>query len=183
MSDPVDASAYNVVGEPYGKAVAILKNMGVKATFGGSRGSALPQAECLVDQQKVNSNGRMVLMLDCTKEAAEARRRGGAGRWPEGGLQRRHHGDRDAGGPAARHAHPGGLTSDAHQMMRSASPGRQTSNSLSICDDQSGSENGHHTPSLPRTPLGSSIAAVMALISSWSSLTGATRLSESSLTS
>ena len=70
-SQPVDASAYNVVGEPYGKAVAILKNMGVKTTFGGSRGSALPQAECLVDQQKVNSNGRMVLMLDCTKEAAE----------------------------------------------------------------------------------------------------------------
>ena len=66
VSDPVDTSAYNVVGEPYGKAVAILKNMGVKATFGGSRGSALPQAECLVDQQKVNSNGRMLLMLDCT---------------------------------------------------------------------------------------------------------------------
>ena len=73
VSDPVDASAYNVVGEPYGKAVAILKNMGVKATFGGSRGSALPQAECLVDQQKVNSNGKMQLMLDCTlREAAEA---------------------------------------------------------------------------------------------------------------
>ena len=70
-SEPVDASAYNVVGEPYGKAVAILKNMGVKATFGGSRGSALPQAECLVDQQKVNSNGRMVLMLDCTAKAAK----------------------------------------------------------------------------------------------------------------
>jgi hypothetical protein len=72
VSDPVDTSAYNVVGEPYGKAVAILKNMGVKATFGGSRGSALPQAECLVDQQKVNSSGKMLLMLDCTAKAAEA---------------------------------------------------------------------------------------------------------------
>ena len=72
-SQPVDASAYNVVGEPYGKAVAILKNMGVKATFGGSRGSALPQAECLVDQQKVNSNGRMVLMLDCTQGGRRSR--------------------------------------------------------------------------------------------------------------
>ena len=72
-SDPqTDMSAYNVVGEPYGKAVAILRNMGVKATFGGSRGSALPQSECLVDQQKVNSNGSMLLMLDCTAEAAEA---------------------------------------------------------------------------------------------------------------
>ena len=71
VSDPVDTSAYNVVGEPYGKAVAILKNMGVKATFGGSRGSALPQAECLVDQQKVTSS-KMLLMLDCTAKAAEA---------------------------------------------------------------------------------------------------------------
>ena len=70
-SQPVDASAYNVVGEPYGKAVAILKNMGVKTTFGGSRGSALPQAECLVDRQKV-TNGKMLLMLDCTAKAAEA---------------------------------------------------------------------------------------------------------------
>ena len=71
-SDPqTDMSAYNVVGEPYGKAVAILRNMGVKATFGGSRGSALPQSECLVDQQKVNSNGKMLLMLDCTEKAAE----------------------------------------------------------------------------------------------------------------
>ena len=72
VPDPVDTSAYNVVGEPYGKAVAILRNMGVKATFGGSRGSALPQSECLVDQQKVNSNGKMLLMLDCTAKAAEA---------------------------------------------------------------------------------------------------------------
>lgn len=49
-----DVSSFNVVGEPYVKAVAILKSQGVKATFGGSRGSVLPQAQCLVDSQKVN---------------------------------------------------------------------------------------------------------------------------------
>jgi hypothetical protein len=69
-SEPnVDMSAYNVVGEPYAKAVAILKSMNVKATFGGSFGSDLPQSQCIVDQQKVSS-GKMLLMLDCTAEAA-----------------------------------------------------------------------------------------------------------------
>jgi len=66
-----DTSSYNVVGEPYIKALAILKSQGVKATFGGSRGSVLPQAQCLVDSQKVNSSGKMILMLDCTKDAAD----------------------------------------------------------------------------------------------------------------
>ncbi|HTM84579.1 MAG TPA: hypothetical protein VL179_06695 [Mycobacterium sp.] len=69
-SDPGGGS-YNVVGEPYLKALSILKSQGVKATFGGSFGSALPQAQCLVDSQKVNSSGKMLLMLDCTEEAAE----------------------------------------------------------------------------------------------------------------
>ena len=70
-SDPeVDMNKYNVLGEPYGKAVAILRNMGISAAFGGSRGSALPQAACLVDQQKVSS-GRMLLLLDCTEKAAQ----------------------------------------------------------------------------------------------------------------
>ncbi|GAB5899877.1 hypothetical protein [Mycolicibacterium sp.] len=66
-----DVSSFNVVGEPYVKAVAILKSQGVKSTFGGSRGSVLPQAQCLVDSQKVNSSGKMILMLDCTQEAAD----------------------------------------------------------------------------------------------------------------
>lgn len=70
-SDP-DMSMYNVIGEPYAKALAILKGMGVRATFGGSRGSALPQSQCLVDSQKLNSSGKMLLMLDCTPAAAEA---------------------------------------------------------------------------------------------------------------
>ncbi|MCV7289935.1 hypothetical protein H7J87_31885 [Mycolicibacterium wolinskyi] len=69
-SEPTAASI-NVVGEPYMKALSILKSQGVKATFGGSFGSALPQAECLVDSQKVNSSGKMILMLDCSAEAAE----------------------------------------------------------------------------------------------------------------
>lgn len=66
-----DMSGYNVIGEPYVKAVQILKAQGVKATFGGSFGSALPQSQCLVDSQKV-TGGRMVLMLDCSPAAAEA---------------------------------------------------------------------------------------------------------------
>ena len=66
-----DASSYNVLGEPYQKALQILKSQGVKAYFGGSFGSELPQAQCLVDQQKVTSGGRMLLMLDCSQKAAD----------------------------------------------------------------------------------------------------------------
>lgn len=79
MSQPV--SSYNVVGEPYQKALQILKSQGVKAYFGGSFGSVLPQAQCLVDQQKVTSAGRMLLMLDCSQEAADllAQQGGGGG--------------------------------------------------------------------------------------------------------
>ena len=44
MSQPgQDMSSYNVVGEQYGKALQILKSQGVKAYFGGSFGSVLPQ--------------------------------------------------------------------------------------------------------------------------------------------
>jgi hypothetical protein len=68
-SQPGASAAVNVVGEPYMKALQILKSQGVKAYFGGSFGSALPQAQCLVDSQKVTSNGRMLLMLDCSEAA------------------------------------------------------------------------------------------------------------------
>ena len=64
LSQPQDMSSYNVVGEPYSKALAILKSQNVKAFFGGSFGSVLPQSQCLVDQQKVTSGGRMLLMLE-----------------------------------------------------------------------------------------------------------------------
>jgi hypothetical protein len=66
-----DANSIDVRGEPYGKALQILKSQNVKAFFGGSHGSVLPQAQCLVDQQKVTSGGRMYLQLDCTQEAAD----------------------------------------------------------------------------------------------------------------
>jgi hypothetical protein len=68
MSQP---NSLNVVGEPYNRALQILKSQGVKAYFGGSVGSVLPQAQCLVDQQKVTSGGRMLLMLDCSQKAAD----------------------------------------------------------------------------------------------------------------
>jgi hypothetical protein len=70
-SDPADYSSYNVVGEPYIKALAILKSQGVKGQFAGSFGSALQQSQCLVDSQKVNSSGKMLLTLDCSAAAAE----------------------------------------------------------------------------------------------------------------
>ena len=66
-----DGSSLNVVGEPYNKALQILKSQGVKAYFGGSFGSVLPQAQCLVDQQKVTAGGRMLLSLDCSQNAAD----------------------------------------------------------------------------------------------------------------
>lgn len=82
MSDPQsDASSVNVVGEPYNQARKILRSQGVRASFGGSVGSALPQAECLVDSQKMNSNGKVLLMLDCSEEAAEQAENAG----PSGG--------------------------------------------------------------------------------------------------
>jgi hypothetical protein len=61
----------NVVGEPYAKALQILKAQGYKAYFGGSFGSVLPQSECLVDKQKITSEGRILLMLDCSQKAAD----------------------------------------------------------------------------------------------------------------
>lgn len=65
------STSVNVVGEPYMKALAILKSQGIKATFGGSFGGVLPQSQCLVDSQKVSSAGKMILMLDCSEAAAQ----------------------------------------------------------------------------------------------------------------
>lgn len=70
LSQP-DQSSLNVVGEPFNKALQILKSQGVKAYFGGSFGSVLPQAQCLVDQMKQTSEGRVLLMLDCSQKAAD----------------------------------------------------------------------------------------------------------------
>ena len=57
-----------MVGEPYAKAVAILHAEGVKATFGGSVGSDVPQAQCIVASEKVLT-GHVQLELDCTAKA------------------------------------------------------------------------------------------------------------------
>ncbi|MDT5076640.1 MAG: hypothetical protein QOJ80_1277 [Mycobacterium sp.] len=70
VSDPGNTNSANVDGEPYYKAVSILKSQGIRATFGGSFGSDLPQSQCIVVQQKLLKN-RMILNLDCTQAAAD----------------------------------------------------------------------------------------------------------------
>ena len=70
-SDPVNGNQMNVIGEPYYKAVKILQGMGLKTTFGGSVGSDLPQAQCMVASQKMLESGKMQMNLDCTEEAAQ----------------------------------------------------------------------------------------------------------------
>lgn len=80
MSQPGGSNYMNVVGEPYNKALQILKSQGYKGYFGGSFGSVLSQANCLVDSQKITSSGRILLMLDCSQAAAdELEQRGPAG--------------------------------------------------------------------------------------------------------
>jgi hypothetical protein len=64
----------NVVGEPYAKAVAILRAQGVASVFGGSVGSDVPQAQCVVASQKVlGTTRKMQLNLDCSAEAQPQR--------------------------------------------------------------------------------------------------------------
>jgi hypothetical protein len=77
LSQP-DASSLNVVGEPYNKALQILKSQGVKSVFGGKVGSVLPQSDCLVDSQQAIETvdmGRpamkLRLFLDCSQKAAD----------------------------------------------------------------------------------------------------------------
>jgi len=69
----------NVVGEPYAKAVAILRAQGVASVFGGSVGSDVPQAQCVVASQKVlGTTRKMQLNLDCSAEAQPQRPAGTA---------------------------------------------------------------------------------------------------------
>lgn len=77
-ADPVNPNQLNVIGEPYYKAVKILHGMGLSTGFGGGVGSALPQAQCMVTKQTMAGNNRMLLNLDCTKEAAEQMAESGA---------------------------------------------------------------------------------------------------------
>jgi hypothetical protein len=67
-ADPTQ-NLLNVVGEPYARAVAILRAQGVPASFGGAVGSDVAQSNCIVSSQKFLSVGKMQLMLDCTAEA------------------------------------------------------------------------------------------------------------------
>jgi hypothetical protein len=54
--------------------VAILRAQGVKAVFGGSVGSDVPQAQCVVASQKVLTTAyKMQLNLDCTAAAQPQR--------------------------------------------------------------------------------------------------------------
>jgi len=66
-------SIYNVLGEPYAKAVAILHAEGMSTVFGGSVGSDVPQARCIVQSQKAITSAKMQLMLNCTEEAQPQR--------------------------------------------------------------------------------------------------------------
>lgn len=61
--------AMDVSGEPYYRAVALLKSQGLKGVFGGSVGKDVPQNQCIVSSQKYLTMGRFSLMLDCTQEA------------------------------------------------------------------------------------------------------------------
>lgn len=70
-AQPSNNAGANVIGEPYARALSILKTQGYKTSFGGSFGSDVPQSMCIVDQQKVLSSGKMVLMLNCTQAAAD----------------------------------------------------------------------------------------------------------------
>ena len=69
-SDPA-ANSLDVTGETYAQAVKVLKSQGVKTGFGGSVGSDLPQAQCLVSGEKKLSSGKVMLMLDCTQAAKD----------------------------------------------------------------------------------------------------------------
>ncbi len=67
-----DNGAADVSGQPYAQAVKVLRSEGYKAVFGGSVGSDLPEAQCIVASQKFLPNRRVSLMLNCTKAAQPA---------------------------------------------------------------------------------------------------------------
>jgi hypothetical protein len=55
----------DVTGEPYGKAIAVLKNLGYKGVFGGGIGNDLPQSQCLVLEQQPSTGRSVRLRLNC----------------------------------------------------------------------------------------------------------------------
>lgn len=86
-ADTTTGGTLNVLGEPYYKAVAILRAQGVPTRFGGSVGSEVAQAQCLVQSQKYLTTGTMQLMLNCTKAAQsdDAPQPGNAGKSGDSG--------------------------------------------------------------------------------------------------
>jgi hypothetical protein len=70
-AEPASPNSLNVVGEPYARALMILKSQNVKAFFGGSHGDDVPQSQCIVSQQSATKAGRMYLTLDCTQTAVD----------------------------------------------------------------------------------------------------------------
>ncbi|MCW2649619.1 MAG: hypothetical protein JWR32_595 [Mycobacterium sp.] len=62
----------DVSGQTYGQAAALLSKQGYMPVFGGSVGSDVQQSQCIVQSQKMLPNGRVSLMLNCTKAAQPA---------------------------------------------------------------------------------------------------------------
>lgn len=68
----ISAGPLDVSGQTYAQAVALLKQQGYQAVFGGSVGSDVPESQCIVESQKLLPgwpNARVSLMLNCTKAA------------------------------------------------------------------------------------------------------------------
>jgi hypothetical protein len=67
-----DNGAADMSGQTYAQAVKVLRSMGYRVSFGGSVGSDIPQAQCVVESQKFLAKNRVSLMLNCTKAAQPA---------------------------------------------------------------------------------------------------------------
>jgi hypothetical protein len=67
-----DNGTLDVSGQTYQQAVRILKSQRYRPVFGGSFGSEVPQAQCIVESQKMLPMARVSLMLNCTKAAQPA---------------------------------------------------------------------------------------------------------------
>ena len=64
-----DNGSLDVSGNTYAQAVQILRSQGYMVEFGGSVGGDVPQAQCVVESQKMLPHGWVSLQLNCTKAA------------------------------------------------------------------------------------------------------------------
>ena len=64
-----DNGQLDVTGQTYAQAVKVLRSMGYRPSFGGSVGGDVPQAQCIVESQKMLTRYAVSLMLNCTKAA------------------------------------------------------------------------------------------------------------------